>query len=483
MNTEGQYRCPRLVLSGLSGGSGKTVATLGLIEVWRRRGLVVAPFKKGPDYIDVAWHALSAGRASHNLDTFLMEPEDILWSLHEHGRSADIAVIEGNRGLYDGMDAEGTHSTAELAKLLKAPVILVINCSKATRTVAALVLGCKMMDDELNIGGVILNQVANIRQELVIRTAVEDATGIPVLGAIPRMKGLPFAERHLGLLPPQEHSRTSEVLERLVEAVLNNVDVDAVWTAASSVPALPETRSEGLGVAVKASSTPRIGVLRDSAFTFYYPENLDALDRHGARLIEISGLRDKALPALDALYIGGGFPETHAEKLAKNESFMTSVHREVENGLPVYAECGGLIFLGESVEFSGETHPMAGVFPATFTVEQKPQGHGYMVVEVDRPNAFFDSGTVLRGHEFHYARVLSYERNEVKTALSVKRGSGFDCGRDGLVYKNVFASFCHVHALGEKGWAAALVNAARCRMNTKRTASGTEAELWMQEKH
>jgi cobyrinic acid a,c-diamide synthase len=273
------------------------------------------------------------------------------------------------------------------------------------------------------------------------------------------------------------------VLERLVEAVLNNVDIDAVWAAASSVPALPEVRSTGLDAAPLAASSPRIGVLRDSAFTFYYPENLDALKKHGARLIEISGLRDKALPAVDALYIGGGFPETHAEKLAKNEEFMASVRQEVENGLPVYAECGGLIFLGESVEFFGETHPMAGVFPATFKVEQKPQGHGYMVVEVDKPNAFFDSGTVLRGHEFHYARVLSYEQNDVKTALRVRRGSGFDCGRDGLVYKNVFASFCHVHALGEKGWAAALVNAARSRMDATKTASEADKELRMQGKH
>lgn len=483
MATGEEYRCPRVVLSGLSGGSGKTVATLGLIETWRRRGLAVAPFKKGPDYIDVAWHALSAGRPSHNLDTFLMESEDILWSLKAHSRSADIAVVEGNRGLYDGMDSEGTHSTAELAKLIKAPVVLVVNCSKATRTVAALVLGCKAMDEDLLVGGVILNQVANIRQEMIIRAAVEKETGVPVLGAIPRMRGLPFAERHLGLLPPQEHSRTSEVLERLVEAVQNNVDIDAIWELASSSPVLsgiPHERDLPVAAPVVA---PRIGVLRDSAFTFYYPENLYALERHGARLVEISALRDEALPPVDALYIGGGFPETHAEELAKNEGFMASLRREVESGLPVYAECGGLIYLGEAVEFFGETYPMTGVFPVTFTVEEKPQGHGYMIVEVDRPNPFFASGTVLRGHEFHYARVLSYERNEVETSLHVRRGCGFDCGRDGLIYGNVFASFCHMHALGEKGWAQALVDAALRRMGSRDPASADETGLRMQEKH
>ncbi len=480
MSTGEQHNCPRVVLSGLSGGSGKTVATLGLIEAWRRKGLVVAPFKKGPDYIDVAWHALSAGRAGRNLDTFLMEPEDILWSLRTHSQSADVIVVEGNRGLYDGMDAEGTHSTAELSRLIKAPVVIVINCSKVTRTVAALVLGCKMMEDSVNLGGVILNQVANIRQESVIRQAVEKETGVPVLGTIPRMKGLPFSERHLGLLPPQENSRASEALERLHETLLDNVDVDAIWDLAASAPAFPSLSGEREEGAASPSRSVRVGVLRDSAFTFYYPDNLEALERQGAELIEINALREESLPPIDALYIGGGFPETHAAELAENESLRMSVRREAENGLPIYAECGGLIFLGEFVKFRGETYPMAGVFPVSFSIEEKPQGHGYMVVEADAPNAFFDSATVLRGHEFHYARVVEYERNRIDMAFKVRRGTGFDFGRDGLTYKNVLASFCHVHALGEKRWAKAVVEAAlraRKREPEKERASAPEAAL------
>jgi cobyrinic acid a,c-diamide synthase len=454
----GQYKCPRVVLSGLSGGSGKTIATLGLTEVWRRKGLSVAPFKKGPDYIDAAWHALSAGRPGRNLDTFLMSPEVILGSLREHSRFADIALVEGNRGLYDGMDAQGTHSTAELAKLIEAPVILVVNCRKATRTVAASVLGCKMMDEKLNFGGVILNDVANIRQEMLIRTAVEEDAGVPVLGAIPRMKNLPFSERHLGLLPPQENPRASEALDRLFEAVRDNVDIDAIWRLAASAPALPSGPHRISKAATPAGTGPRIGVLRDSAFTFYYPENLEALERLGARLVEINSLRDKTLPPVDALYIGGGFPETHARELAENETFRASLRQRVEEGLPVYAECGGLIFLGESVRFRGKTYPMTGVFPVGFSVEEKPQGHGYAVVKTDRPNAFFAPGTVLRGHEFHYARPCDI--GVIETAFSVRRGCGFHGGRDGLVYKNVLATFCHVHALGEERWARALVKSA-----------------------
>jgi cobyrinic acid a,c-diamide synthase len=447
-------------VSGLSGGSGKTVATLGLIEVWRRQGLTVAPFKKGPDYIDAAWHSFSAGRSGRNLDTFLMKPADILSSVGAHAGHADIVVVEGSRGLFDGMDAKGAHSTAELSRLIDTPVVIVIDCSKATRTIAALVLGCKMMDSQINLGGVILNQVANIRQESIIREAVTNETGVPVLGAIPRMKGLPFSERHLGLLPPQENPRASDALERLHAAMLDNVDIDAVWKLASSAPAISFALAGDESPTFSESGGPRIGVFRDSAFTFYYPENLEALERQGARLIEVSALRDESLPPLDALYIGGGFPETHARELAANKGFRASVRRAAESGLPIYAECGGLIYLGESIEFGGQTYPMAGVFPVGFSIEDRPQGHGYMVVEVDESNVFHKSGSILRGHEFHYARALEYERDKIKTAFKVRRGSGFDYGRDGLMRKNVLASFCHVHALGEKEWAKAFVDTA-----------------------
>ncbi len=478
MNPPQNNTCPRVVVSGLSGGAGKTVVTVGLTEIWRRKGLVVAPFKKGPDYIDAAWHSLSATRPGRNLDTFLMKPADVLWSIRAHSRFADVALVEGNRGLFDGMDAEGTHSTAELAKLLQAPVLVVVNCTKTTRTIAALILGCKMMDKQLAIGGVILNEVANIRQESVIREAVEKETGVPVLGSIPRIKDLPFSERHLGLLPPEEHPRAFEAIERLFQATLQNCDVDAIWELAVSSPPLP-VHPEGCGLpAVEPAHSPRIGVFKDSAFTFYYPENLEALERLGARLVEVSGLRDSELPSVDALYIGGGFPETHARELANNEGLKAALRRGIESGLPVYAECGGLLYLAEEIEFKGARYPMVGVFPISFSIGEKPQGHGYAVVEVDRPNPFFRCGAELRGHEFHYAGVQNYRPEEVATAFHVKRGYGFDCGRDGLVYKNVLASFCHIHALGEKEWAASLIEQAHRRMQslnavtTEKTGAG-----------
>jgi cobyrinic acid a,c-diamide synthase len=448
------------VVSGLCGGSGKTVATLGLIEAWRRKGLSVVPFKKGPDYIDAAWHTLAAGRRSRNLDTFLMKPHDILKSLATHGQRSDVAIVEGNRGLYDGMDVDGSHSTAELAKMIGAPIILVVNCTKTTRTIAALVLGCKVMDEDANIAGVILNQVANIRQEMLIGQAVEKHAGVPVMGAIPRMKEFHFLERHLGLLPPQEHPQALKALDTLYETIRDNVDTDAVLKAASGAPAIASGQFEIMPPPHPTTVGLRIGVFKDSAFTFYYPENLEALERRGARIIEINSMSDSALPPIDALYIGGGFPETHAEQIANNISFRNSVREEVEAGLPVYAECGGLIFLGEAIETKGNTYPMAGVFPATFSVKDKPQGHGYAIAEVDAPNPFYKEGTILRGHEFHYASVSSHDPDEISTAFKIKRGTGFDCGRDGLVYKNVLATFCHVHALSERNWANGLIDAA-----------------------
>ncbi len=451
---------PRLVLSGLRGGSGKTVVTLGLIGGCRARGLDVAPFKKGPDYIDPAWLKLAAGRQCHNLDAFLMTPDDVRGSLAEHAEGADLALIEGNRGLYDGMDASGTYSTAELAKLLDAPVVLVADCTKSTRTVAAMVLGCLALDRKVSLAGVILNHVASGRQESLIRRAIERDCGVTVLGAVPRMNGLVLSERHLGLMPPAELPEGERLLEAVTETFCRHVDVAAIHDVARAaapleVPASSRTTDES-----GAAQGLRIGVVRDSAFHFYYPENLQALRRSGATLIEVSAIHDRALPVVDALYIGGGFPETHASLLAGNETFRRSLRARIEDGLPVYAECGGLIYLAESLAVGGRTSPMVGVFPIRFTVDRRPQGHGYEVVRVSAANPWFEQGEEMRGHEFRYCRVTGGRPDGIRMALTVHRGYGFDGRRDGLVYKNVLACFCHVHALGSPRWTEAMVRQA-----------------------
>lgn len=452
---------PRLLLSALRGGAGKTTLTLGLLAAWRDQGRRVVPFKKGPDYIDPAWHCLAAGCPSHNLDPFLMEGDQILASVARHAAQADALLIEGNRGLYDGLDAQGTSSTAELAKFLATPVVLVVDCTMRTRTTAALVLGCQHFDPQVPIRGVILNQIARPRHEAIIRQAIETYCGIPVLGAIPRLKCAVFPERHMGLVPPQEHTTAVRAVTTARDLARRYLDLEGLWQVAIQAPPLP-VASSLMQPLTSPASRVTIGVIRDSAFQFYYPENLEALEREGATLLELSALEDPVLPPnLDALYIGGGFPETHALTLAENLSFRNSVKAAAQAGLPIYAECGGLMYLGETIQISGEKFPMVGLFPYDFIMGKKPQGHGYTILEVARDNPYFPRGTVLKGHEFHYSQMVPDPAPEAPMAFTVSRGTGISGQRDGLLFQNVLATYTHLHALGCPQWAAALVHRAR----------------------
>lgn len=453
---------PRLLLAALRGGAGKTAISLAVTAALRERGIGVVTFKKGPDYIDAAWLSLAAGGPCYNLDTFLIGREQVVGSFSRRSRTDSISMIEGNRGLYDGMNAEGEHSSAELAKLLFAPVILVIDCEKVTRTTAAMVLGCRHFDPEVDIRGVILNRVGSDRHAAIARRAVETCAGVPVLGVVPRMDAqeLPFPERHLGLVPPQEHGRTGILLDRAVEIAEGCLDMEGLIGIARSAPAWPEERSETVAAAAAkdSSATVTIGVIRDSAFQFYYHENIEALQDAGARVIEISALDGNSLPEMDALYIGGGFPETQAAALSANEGFRRSLLKAAENGLPIYAECGGFIYLGDSLTVGGDDYPMVGALPVSFGMEKRPQGHGYTVMEVDAENPFYPVGTRINGHEFHYCRILG--RGSERTAFRVERGTGMDGKREGMIRKNILAGFSHLHALGTPRWAAGMVGAA-----------------------
>ncbi len=463
--------CPRVMICGLRGSTGKTLVALGLISAWRARGLSVAPFKKGPDYIDAAWHSRAGTRPCRNLDTFLMSEEAIRRSVGQHGRSADVTLIEGNHGLFDGVGAEAKASSAELAKLLQAPVILLVDCTKTTRTVAAMVLGCQHMDPELPLAGVLLNRVATPRQERAVQAAVQEICGLPVLGSIPRLSDLTFPERHLGLLTPAEHPAAVHPIAVARDAVEAHVDLVAIRALAATAPPLTWTAEPESGTGRSPRRSLRVGVVRDSAFTFYYPENLEALERLGAEVVPINALTDSGLPSLDALYIGGGYPETHAAALAANVDFRRALRHEIEAGLPVIAECGGLIYLGEAMVMDGIAHPMVGIFPVTFELGKRPWGHGYACVEVDGANPFFALGTLLRGHEFRYSYARSVRTEELRAAFRMQRGTGFDGERDGLVYKNVLASFCHFHAAGTGEWASAIVAQAWLHRERRRVAA------------
>ncbi len=450
---------PRLLIAGLSGGSGKTIVSMGVLLLLRRAGIEVQAFKKGPDYIDPAWLGWAAARPARNLDTFLMGAARVRASFLRNGTPEGINLIEGNRGLFDGFDAAGTHSSAVLAELLSAPVVLVVDATKMTRTAAALVLGCQKLDPRLSLRGVVLNNVNGRRHEQVLRAAIESACSIPVVGALPRAAGNPLPERHLGLVPPQEHQGVGQAEQELLRLVENRLDLDALLSIARSAPPLEMLAQER--PALPDGHGLRIGYLRDSAFSFYYPENLEELERAGAQLVPISALQAGALPeGLHALYIGGGFPETSAQELSGNTGFLESLRQACAGGLPVYAECGGLMLLARSLTWKGTRYPMANVFRLDVEVFDAPQGHGYSELRVDIANPFFPQGTVLRGHEFHYSRIVEVEE-AAGTACAVLRGVGCLPGRDCLLTQNVMAGYTHLHAEATPEWAQGMVAAAR----------------------
>ncbi len=447
---------PRVIVAGLSGDSGKTFVTLGILRALVRRGLPVAGFKKGPDFIDAAWIGRASGRPGRNLDTFLMDSAALLSTLQRGSMGTRVAVIEGNRGLFDGLDPQGSHSTAELAKTLRTPVVLVVNTTKTTRTVAALVAGCRALDPDLDLQGVILNRVATCRQEQVIRQAVLDATGLEVLGAVPRLDETGLISRHLGLVTVDEEDRDDDVLDRLADLMEKHVDIDRLLGVAAT--ARPLEHSE-----IRRGSPPtghrvRVGVLRDRAFSFYYQENLELLEEAGAQLVAVSPLETYELPEIDALYAGGGFPEVYARRLSENRAFRDSLRRRAEEGLPIWAECGGLMYLARTLRWGQESFPMVGALPIDIEQMKRPQGHGYVEGEVEAANPFLKPGTRLRGHEFHYSRTSS--ETDLQTVLRLQKGTGIGGGRDGLCYRSVLASYTHLHALSVDGWGEAWLRAA-----------------------
>ncbi len=448
---------PRVVVAGLAGDVGKSLVTLGLAGALRQRGWRVAPFKKGPDFIDAAWLGAAARAPARNLDTYLMSPAAIVGSVQRAAKSADLALIEGNRGLFDGADARGSHSTAQLAKLIGAPVILVVSAAKVTRTISAQVLGCRALDPELPLAGVVLNRVGTSRQEKVIREALAADTGVPVLGAIPRLEGQPLPTRHLGLVCAEEHPQREAALQAIAAAVGKYVDVEAVCAIAAQAEGMPASVAPEPPRSIERPV--RIGVLRDAAFSFYYPENLESLEAAGAELVPISPLADDDLPAIDGLYAGGGFPEEYAAELAANRRLRLALAAAIGAGLPVWAECGGLMYLSRGLVRDGREHAMVGALPIVVEHTSRPQGHGYVAATIDGPNPFFDVGTRLLGHEFHYSRLSGPAG--VETVLNVERGVGLGHGRDGVRVGNVVATYTHLHALGTPEWAPGLVRAAR----------------------
>ncbi len=447
-------RVPRLMVSAAHKSSGKTTVTLGLAAAFAARGVALQTFKKGPDYIDPMWLALASGRACYNLDTYLMGEAAVQSAFARHAAGADLSLIEGNKGLYDGLSLDGSNSNAALARQLGLPVVLVIDARGMTRGVAPLILGYQAFERDIRIAGVILNRLGGARHEAKLRAVIEHYTDVPVLGAIQHDERLAVAERHLGLVPAAELDGAAQQVRAAATAVEAQVDLDRLQAVAAQAPALDAPRP-GEAAPRAAGRRLRIGIARDRAFGFYYADDLAALEATGAQLIAIDTLADTRLPALDGLFIGGGFPEVHMEALQANAPLRHALREAIVAGLPVYAECGGLMVLARSVQWQGRVAQMVGAIPADVVMHERPVGRGY--VHLHETDAFpwpvgAAVGAPLRAHEFHHSSLENVDPH-VRYAYRVVRGHGIDGRHDGIVWGNVLASYAHRHSAGTDGWA------------------------------
>jgi cobyrinic acid a,c-diamide synthase len=461
-----------MLISAAHKSSGKTMVSIGLCAALNNRGHIVQPFKKGPDYIDPMWLGQASGRACRNLDPYLMERDDIVATFSRH--SKEINLVEGNKGLYDGLALDGSNSNAALAKLLDLPVFLVIDARGMTRGIAPLILGYQAFDRDVNIAGVILNNLGGSRHESKLRSVIEHYTDVPVIGAVQHDERLSIEERHLGLMPSNESHVATAKIRQIGEAIAQQVDLDKL---------LAISKKEPLNVPHKAEVSPlvagdkvRIGIARDRAFGFYYADDLDALEAAGAELVPFDTLRDDRLPVVDALYIGGGFPETCAAELEANVSLREAIKLAIENGMPAYAECGGLMYLSRGIEYQGRIYRMVGAIPGDVKMHDKPIGRGYVHLSEEqahpwpRPN---NTARKIKAHEFHYSSLENLPQ-ESRFAYRVERGYGIDGNRDGLVLHNLLASYTHLRSIGSCYWATRFVSFIR-RQQEQQHAGPTSA--------
>jgi len=469
---------PRVLFSAINGGSGKTFITTGIIAALTARGLKVQPFKKGPDYIDVKWHTLAAARTGYNLDLYLFK-DHVMRSFMDKSTGADISIIEGNHGLYDSIDPEGLGSSAALARYTQTPVILIVNCHKMSRSVAALVNGFVNFENDVNIAGVILNQVSGKRHEEKILEAIARHCTVPVFGVVYTSRQVNLEQRHLGIVTTEDKPRAGETVVRLREIAETGIALDKIIEAANQAPPLSTKTAEKVEINIhpgKLDPAITIAVARDPAFNFYYPDNLEALETNGARLIFFSPIADARIPEADGLYLGGGYPEIYAAELEKNQSMKKSIAEFIESGGPVFAECGGMMYLAENITWNEDKHEMVGVISANCVMHKKPRGKGYVELavlpQVTPPmrSQTSDPGPatlwklpeqmITRAHEFHYSTLEDLPET-TNFVFSMNRGTGIVNNLDGILYKNLLATYTHFHALASPWWAPAFVEACK----------------------
>jgi cobyrinic acid a,c-diamide synthase len=457
---------PQFLISAAHKSSGKTTISVGLCAALTARGIIVQPFKKGPDYIDPLWLTQAANRSCHNLDFYTMNAAEIRHNFAQHSLGADISLIEGNKGLYDGMDVKGSNNNAALAHLLGAPVVLVIDTQGMTRGVAPLILGYQLFDKNTHIAGVIFNQVGGERHEGKLRESMEYHTDVPVIGAVRRNARLVIKERHLGLMPNNEDNQAQNKINTIAKLIAAQVNLEQLHNIAQqATPALHSSLSPSHSQRSSHKSDIRIGIVRDAAFGFYYAGDLEALEAAGAELVFIDALHDSQLPAVDALFIGGGFPETQMEQLSNNNSLKKDIRAAIERAMPVYAECGGLMYLSRQLTWRDKTTAMVGALPFDTVMEARPQGRGYVHLRETGHGLWplLDSAeqrAEFYAHEFHYSKAINLPAN-LTFAYQVLRGHGVDGSHDGVIYKNTLASYIHLRDVENNRWTQRFVEFAR----------------------
>lgn len=463
----GQLNIPRVVLAGVSSGVGKTTIVTGMLSALAERGLKVQSYKVGPDYIDPGFHRLASGKSAHNLDTWLVPPEKLTDIFTHTAVGNDLAVIEGVMGLYDG-GRSGVSSTATVAKMLKAPVVLVIDAKSMGESVAAIALGFKMYDPEVNLAGVIINRLGSESHKLMVCEALARLE-IPVLGTVFRNNELVMPERHLGLTPVNEQDAAATVAE-MGRQMAEQIALDDLLALAKTAEPL-NTRCI-ISPGKCGQNQVRVGVAQDDVFTFYYPSSLEVLSEFGVELIPFSPLNDNRLPDVDGLVLGGGFPEMFVEKLSANTSMRSSILRAAKGGMPIYAECGGLMYLSRQiVDFNGQEYDMVGVIPAVCQMQSKLETVGYVETTAIQDNVLCRVGEKLRGHEFHFSRMIpdvvaekfpwAFEFRKMRTGARYQGGYAAD---------GVLASYLHMHFAGNKEAAGSFVE--RCTQFKRLTEQG-----------
>lgn len=452
----------RMLISAAHKSSGKTLVSIGVCAALHAHGHVVQPFKKGPDYIDPMWLSQAAGRPCRNLDLYLMDDDDVVATFARH--AAEVSLVEGNKGLYDGLSLDGSNSNAAVAKLLDLPVFLVIDARGMTRGIAPLILGYQAFDKDIRIAGVILNKLGGSRHEAKLRQVIEHYTEVPVVGAIQYDEHLGIIERHLGLMPSNELIAAAAKIKQIGDAISGQVDLDRLLALSRKPPPAPAEIAEIRSLPV--GEKPRIGIARDRAFGFYYADDLDALEAAGATLVPFNTLADAHLPEVDALYIGGGFPEACAVELEANTTLRGEIRQAIEKGMPAYAECGGLMYLARGIACEGRTYEMVGAIPGDVVMHDKPVGRGYVHLKESEEHPWPRPAALARqikAHEFHYSSLENLPADS-RFAYQVERGWGITGKSDGLMVNKLLASYTHLRTIGSCYWATRFVAFIRRQM-------------------